>query len=279
MLLPVEVNAAAREAASMLRERLGEAPPCAVVLGSGWDVLAAEYDSTEAVDFHEVPGLCEAGVEGHRGAIKTVATGAGPLLVQDGRLHCYEGYTSLETCFPVWIYASWGVRALVMFSAAGGLNPVYLPGDLMIVRDHIMLWGNNPLFHLPDEEGRSRFTASHGLYPDRWRDALRGCLPAEARCEEGVYASVPGPSYETGAEAQMLRIAGADAVGMSTAPEALAAGYLGLQTCAVCCISNVLVPYSGGPQSHEVVLTTVGRSAGRLPGLLEKVAATANMLL
>jgi purine-nucleoside phosphorylase len=188
------------------------------------------------------------------------------------------GHTPLEVSFPVWVYCALGVKVLVMLSAAGGLNPAYLPGDLIVVTDHILLWGPNPLVGLPDKPGRSRFIAGHDMYSRGWQEAMKACLPEDARVESGVYAYVPGPSYETPAEARLLRVAGADMVGMSTAPEAVVAKYLGLEVAAMSCISNSLLPPSGAPPSHEMVLGVVRRAAVGLEGFLEKLASCQDML-
>jgi len=278
MLNPGEVSCKAEEAARFLKSALGSVPPIAVVLGSGWDVLADGYAGSEAVDFESIPGFAAAGVRGHGGSVRVVDTDGGRLLVQEGRLHCYEGLSALEVSFPVWVMSALGVKLLVMFSAAGGLNPAFIPGDLMIIADHVLLLVPNPLTGLPESPGRTPFVHGKDIYPARWQDALKECLPAEARCERGVYACVSGPSYETPAEALMLRLFGADAVGMSTAPEALAARYLGLEVAAMACISNSLIPPSGAPPSHELVLKVVRGVAAGLPGMLERLAARADMV-
>ncbi len=278
MISPYDVSETAARAADLLRERLGAAPAVAVVLGSGWDALAGGLEGGEPLGFDSIPGFAVPGVDGHGGTVRAARAGGVDLLLQEGRLHCYEGVTALEACFPVWAYAELGVRVLVQLSAAGGLNPAFLPGDLMIVSDHIMLFGENPLVGLPVSEGRNRFVPGQGIYSAAWQDALKLCLPPEARCERGVYAYVTGPSYESGAEATLLRVAGADAVGMSTAPEALTARYLGLETAALVCISNSLIPPPGVPPSHRDVLETVRRTAGGLTGFLENLAARADMV-
>lgn len=277
MLSPGEVAGRAYEAARFLKGALAldEVSTTAVVLGSGWDALLEGIGSSKSVGFESIPGFASAGVDGHRGSLRVVETGNGRLLVQEGRLHCYEGFSPLEVSFPVWVYNALGVEVLIMLSAAGGLNPAFLPGDLMIISDHIFLWGPNPLVGVPDKPGRPRFLHGHGLYHKFLQDALQSCLPEGTRVERGTYVFVTGPSFETPAEAQLLRLAGADAVGMSTAPEALTARYLGMEVAAMVCISNSLLPASGAPASHDMVLEVVRRVAVGLPGLLDGLAATA----
>lgn len=279
MTAPSRVRRDARTAAEFLGERLGKAPGVAVILGSGWDRLASGSAASDPVGFELIPGFPPAGSPGHPGRVSLVETGAGPLLVQEGRPHCYEGTSALDVSFPVWAYGFLGVRLLVMLSAAGGLNPAFVPGDLVIISDHISLFGPNPLAGVGDEDGRSRFVPGQGMYSERWMQAVKGCLPADARSERGVYAWVQGPGYETPAEATMLRLLGADVAGMSTVPEAITARYLGMEVAALACVSNTLVPPPETPPTHELVLSVVRSAAERLEGFLERLAGNAYMLL
>lgn len=266
MISPGDVSGKAAEAAAFLKKELAleAAPGIAVVLGSGWNSLIEGTWTLHLVEFDSIPGLAPPSVEGHRGNVRVVEAGGGRLLVQQGRLRYYEGLSPLEVVFPVWAYAALGVELLVMLFAAGGLNPGFIPGDLMIVSDHLFLRGAG----LPEEEGRTTFL----------QDALYGCLPQGTRVERGVDAFVTGPSFEAPAEAGLLRIAGADAVGMSTAPEALSARYLGMQVAAMACISNSILP-SGMPVSHEAVLEVVRRTAGNLPGLIDGLGIMAGPVM
>lgn len=273
-LSPDGAAASAAEAAKTLEETLGKIPPTAVILGSGWGALV-EGSKADWVSFERL-GFGRPAAGGHAGRVGVVDGGGTRLLVQDGRLHCYEGFSSLEVCFPIWAYADAGVRLLFLLSAAGGLNPVYSPGDLMIVRDHMMLWGENPLRGLPHDGARSPHIAAGRIYSERLQEFVKNSLPPGTNSELGTYVFVPGPSYETPAEATLLRIAGADAVGMSTAPEALTACYLGMEVAAVCCITNVLLPPQLAiPPSHESVIAAVGSAVARMPDLLERLAAGA----
>lgn len=279
MLTASEVPGRAAEAAEFLESSMGAIPPMALVLGSGWGEIARGRDVAPTVDFDSVPGFGAATVRGHRGCVRVVTTEGGPLLLQEGRLHCHEGYSPLEVSFPVWAYHYLGVKVLVMLSAAGGLNPVYQPGDLMIVSDQIYLLGENPLIGVPEVEGRSVHLSADNLYPERWQDVLEGCLTDGSRCERGVYTYVTGPSYETPSEARMLRVLGGDAVGMSTAPEAITASFLGIEVAAMCCITNTLLPPYGGPLSHQVVLEAVRAAAGGLSGFMDRLAAGIDMIM
>lgn len=278
MVTTADVFDRAADAARFLSENLGHLPPVAVVLGSGWDPLVEGVPSGDPLRFEEIPGFAEPRAGGHSGTVFIARTAGGPLLVQKGRLHCYEGCGALEAVFPVFAYAEAGARLLVMLSAAGGLNPVYLPGDLVIVTDQISLWGENPLRGISGP-GRSAHVPGAGMYSERWQEVLKECMPPDARCERGVYAHVTGPSYETPAEARLLRVTGADIVGMSTAPEALAARYLGLEVAAMCCVSNTILPAPAAGLSHDEVLGTVRRCARGLEGFLGRLAAKTYMIL
>ncbi|HEY5502024.1 MAG TPA: purine-nucleoside phosphorylase [Candidatus Anoxymicrobiaceae bacterium] len=279
MLDPREITSRVDEAAEYLVSTLGPAPRAAVVLGTGWDHLDDSYDVISEVDFAGVPGMHRPGVHSHAGNIKVIETRGGPLLVQEGRVHCYEGYSTLEASFPIWVYAALGVELVVSTAAAGGLNPAYTPGNLIIVADHIFLWGADPLVGVNDEAGRDRFMPAGDFYPELWQDKLKECLPVTVESEKGTYAFNTGPSFETDAEATLLRIAGADAVGMSLPVEAIVARYLGLQFAAVCCISNTLLPMRSlavaGPAS---LIETVNRTVAGLDGFLDRIASSLDMI-
>ncbi len=278
MLDPAEVKPKAAEAAALLEKKLGAACAVAVVLGTGWDGLADGYPVLEGIGFGEVPGFGAASAPEHAGRIDLVETSAGPVIVQRGRLHRYEGYSSLETTFPVWVYGAMGVKVLVLLSAVGSLNPAYMAGDLIVIRDHVFLWGDNPLIGIPGGEGSDRFMPAADFYPGEWRDALKASLPVEVRCEIGVYAYATGPSFETEAEATLLRLAGADVVGMSTAPEAIVGRYLGMKVAAMCCVSNVVLPFRAYGGDVASLLRVVRDSASRLEGFLETVAQSTGVI-
>jgi purine-nucleoside phosphorylase len=281
MITPEDVFDRAEKAARFLKSGLGDIPPVALLLGSGWDALLESRGADAAVDFDAVPGFSSPCAEGHAGRISVIRTPGGSLLIQEGRPHCYDGYSALEVSFPVFAYADAGVRVLIMLCAAGGLNPVYEAGDLIIVRDHIALWGENPLRGLPsgDSPPRSPHVAVAGIYRERWQEVLKASLPTEAHVEKGVYVHVPGPSYETAAEAVLLRIAGGDVVGMSMTTEALAAGYVGIDVAALCCVSNTLLPFATVSPSQQSVLAAVRSAARSIPDFLDNLAEKAYMIL
>jgi purine-nucleoside phosphorylase len=275
---PEHVDGAALEAAAFLRSHLGEAPRLAVILGTGWAGLTDRYQAIASVAFEDVAGFTTPGCPGHKGEISVIEAAGKRVLVQSGRLHCYEGFSPLEVSFPIWAYAAMGVEAVLLTAAAGGLNPVYSPGDLMVVADHINLLGPDPLIGIPDKAGRDRFMLEAGYYADGWMDRVEAALPPTLKAERGTYAFNAGPGFETNAEAVMLRLYGADAVGMSVTSEAITAGYLGMGLAALCCISNVLLPARTQGVTPDSIMAVVGRTVSMMDGFLEALASPVDVI-
>jgi purine-nucleoside phosphorylase len=246
-------------AAQAVLPRLKEPPAVAVVLGSGLGGLADEVADPVRVQAAEVPGMPVPRVAGHVGMLLSGTLADVPVLVLAGRVHTYEGYSAAEVAFAVRVAAQAGCRALVATNAAGGLDPGLEPGDLMVLADHVNLLGDNPL------RGAPAFVDMVDAYDPGLRSAAAR-LGAERGMplREGVYAAVPGPSYETGAEAAMLRVIGADAVGMSTVPEVIAARAHGLKVAAISVITN----RCGTPTSHDEVLEVTERARPHLRDLV-----------
>jgi purine-nucleoside phosphorylase len=235
-------------AALALAPRLHERPAVALVLGSGLGALADEVDGAVRVPAADVPGMPVPRVPGHAGAIVAGRLAGVPVLVLAGRVHLYEGYSAAEVAFATRVAAALGCRALLATNAAGGLNPAFQPADLMVVSDHISFLLDNPL------RGSSAFVDLAGAYDAELRAAaLAHAEAAGVPLRQGVYLAAGGPSYETPAEIAMFRAWGADAVGMSTVPEVIAARAHGLRVAAVSAITNVHRP-GGTPTSHAEVL-------------------------
>lgn len=260
-----EVDALARA----LRERLGDPPEIAVVLGSGLGVAAAELGDARKVAFHEIPGWPRSTVDGHAGEMRRGVLGGVEVLFQLGRVHYYEGYGAEEVVRPVRAEIAWGAGTVLLTNAAGGLNPSFRAGSLMAIADHINLTGTSPLRGPNDPARGPRFPDMTGAWDP-------GALAAlEAAAEEagvplgrGVYAGLFGPSYETPAEVRMLRALGADAVGMSTVLEAIAARHLGARLAGISCITNAAAAEGGPALSHDDVQATAARAAADLARLL-----------
>lgn len=259
-------------AAEELRRRFGQSPQAGVVLGSGLGGLADRVQEAQAVGYEELPGMKPSTAPGHRGRFVLGKLGGKTILLMQGRLHLYEGHTMEEIVFPVRLMGLLGIRALVVTNAAGGVNLSYRVGDLMLMEDHINLMGTNPLIGPNLDCLGERFPDMSRAYSP----ALRALAKAQAdrmglELREGVYAGLTGPSYETPAEIRMLRILGADAVGMSTVPEVIAARHMGIEVLGISLITNMAAGVLDQTLSGEEVIA-VGRERGSaLQALVEGV--------
>jgi purine-nucleoside phosphorylase len=251
-----------RAAAEVLAPRLPERPAVALVLGSGLSGLVSELDGAVTVPAQDVPGLPVPRVPGHVGALVGGRLAGVPVLALAGRVHLYEGYSAAEVAFATRLAAAVGCGTLIATNAAGGVNPEFEPADLMVLTDHINMLFDNPLRGAPD------FVDLAGAYDAELRaEALRIGEAAGVPIRQGVYLASPGPSYETPTEIAMFRAWGADAVGMSTVPEVIAARAHGLRVAAVSAITNVHRP-GGTPTSHQEVLEVASVVRPRLRELL-----------
>jgi purine-nucleoside phosphorylase len=255
--------AAAREAADVVRWRLGvDQPVCGIVLGSGLGALVDDLTDTREIAFREVPGFPEAMVAGHAGAVVTGRLGDREVVALAGRFHMYEGHDASLAGFPVRLLHALGVRTLFVSNAAGGVRRTLVPGDLMIIADHVNLMFRNPLVG-PLQEGDVRFPDMSAAYDRALRALLRDAAAAVGQpVQEGVYFGLLGPSYETPAEIRMLERLGADAVGMSTVPEVIMARALGMRVAGVSCITNLACGIGQHPLDHAEVLE-VGKRVGK----------------
>jgi purine-nucleoside phosphorylase len=256
----------AERGAALVRERAALSPRVGLVLGSGLgDAVAGDLQVKEEFPFDTLPGFPPAGVPGHAGRMALGELYGVPAAVFFGRIHHYEGHGMDAVTLPVRLAAALGARTLVLTNAAGGLDPALPLGALLLIRDHINLMGANPLRGWRYPDGTPAFVDISGV----WDARLREVASVEARAAgvevgEGVYAAVPGPSYETGAECEMLRRLGADLVGMSTVPEAVAAAALGVPCLGISCITDV----AGTEVSHEDVVAVAEGAAPELRSIL-----------
>ena len=266
---------AAAEAAAAIRRHAGDAdaPDLGIVLGSGLGGLVRRIADARELVFADVPGFPTASVVGHAGRV-VVGRLAGRLVVAlAGRFHVYEGHSAALAGFPVRVLHALGARTLFVSNAAGGIRATFRPGDLMVITDHLNLMFRNPLEGAV-EPGDTRFPDMSEPY-DR---ALASLLHREAaslgfEVRDGVYCGLLGPTYETPAEVRMLRILGADAVGMSTVPEVIVARALGMRVAGVSCITNFASGTTAGPLSHAEVLETTAVVASRFESLVERFVA------
>jgi purine-nucleoside phosphorylase len=231
-------------------------------------------DLAEAVriPYAQIPSFPRSTAIGHAGQLVIGKSGDLPVAVLQGRAHLYEGYSPEEVAFPMRVLGRMGVRAVILTNAAGGINLDYGQGALVVVRDHINLQGRNPLVGVNDDRFGPRFPDMTYTYTKRYREiTLEEAEKLGIPPCEGVYAGVLGPSFETPAEIRFLRTIGADLVGMSTIPEAIAARHMGMTLLAISCVTNMAAGILDQPLSHEEVLETTGRVMGQFVGLLRAV--------
>jgi purine-nucleoside phosphorylase len=263
------------EAAAAVRGRSALRPLIGLVLGSGLGAFADSLEEAVALPFPEIPHFPASTVTGHSGALVVGRSRGVPVAVLKGRVHYYEGYRLDEVVFPVRVLGRLGVRTLVVTNAAGAINPAFAPGDLMVIEDHVNLLGN-PLLGPNEEALGPRFPDMSEAYDRTLRDAAEAaCRATGARCHRGVYVSIPGPSYETPAEIRMLRTLGADAVGMSTVPEVIAARHMGMRVVGLSCLTNLAAGVSDRKLDHRDVLATGERVRGALLEVLARLVSEA----
>jgi purine-nucleoside phosphorylase len=240
-----------------LQSRVGRRPSVAVVLGSGLAGFAEELADRAEIPYSEIPGWPQSTAIGHAGRLVFGRLGALDVVVMSGRAHLYEGYTPAQVVFGVRVLGKLGVRAMVFTNAAGGVNPAFQRGGLVLISDHINLQGANPLAGPNDDSLGPRFPDMSEAYSERYRMIAREVAAGlDIHLHEGVYAAVLGPSYETPAEIRALRAIGADLVGMSTVPEVIAANHMGMKVLAVSCVTNMAAGLQLEKISHDEVLET-----------------------
>jgi purine-nucleoside phosphorylase len=262
---------AALEAA--VRSRSKRSPALGIVLGSGLGGLADQLDNADVVPFVDLPGWPDASAPGHGGRLLLGDLDGVSVVCLQGRLHMYEGLSERLVVEPVLLMGRLGARAVLVTNAAGGVNAAYPAGTLMVIADHLNLTGRNPLIGPNDDALGARFPDMVDAYSPRLRELMRRAAADEGiAIEEGVYAGLTGPTYETPAEVRMLRALGADAVGMSTVLEVVAARWTGLEVCGVSLVTNPGAGVTGQPLSHEEVLEAAAEAAPRFSALVRRFA-------
>ena len=260
------------EAAEFLAPRLGERPDVAVVLGSGLGDFADELAESTSLRYATIPHWPASGVIGHAGRLVVGRRAGKRVAALSGRAHFYEGHPLESVTFAVRVMARLGVKVLVLTNAAGGINTSFEQGALMVIDDHINLLGTNPLVGPNDDRLGARFPDMSEVYSARLR-ALADSVAAQGgfALAHGVYIAVTGPSYETPAEIRAFRKLGADAVGMSTVPEAIAARHMGMEVLGVSCITNMAAGVLPRPLVHDEVMETAKRVKQQFVSLLDGV--------
>lgn len=270
-------------AADAIRQRIDNMPTTGLILGSGLGPLVEEIENATIIRYEEIPHWPQSTVEGHVGQLVIGTLEGAPVLAMQGRLHFYEGYDMVEITLPVRVMRLLGIDTLIVTNAAGGLNPSFAAGDIMIIEDHIFLpglAGNSPLRGPNAETFGPRFSIhTHSYTPSLRMLARRVAEEKQIQVREGVYVSLSGPAFETPAEVRMLRAWGGDAVGMSTAPEVLVAAHAGMRVLGFSSITNVALDSTASDDevTHEDVLrlgkTIVPRLAAIIRGVLNNLPA------
>ena len=257
------------EAAAVVTEQ-GPSPELGVVLGSGLGGFADTLEHAVSVGYDRIPNMPEARVAGHAGRLVLGTLSQKRVACLQGRVHLYEGHAAERVVFGVRLLARLGAKSVIVTNAAGGMAEGMLPGDLMLIEDHLNLTGKNPLVGIGGEHG-SPFCDMTGAYDANLRAAARkAATELGIELKEGVYAGLLGPSYETPAEIRMLKALGASAVGMSTVLETIALRQLGVRVAALSLISNLAAGLSAGPLSHEEVKAIAGKSQTHLSALMTR---------
>ena len=244
----------------------------AIVLGSGLAAFADTLESPITTSYTEIPGWPASTALGHAGQLIEGRIGPTEVIVLSGRAHLYEGYTAPQTTFGIRELARRGVTALILTNAAGGINLRYKPGDLVLISDHINLLGSNPLTGPNDDALGPRFPDMSEAYSAHYREIARAAgAELGLTLDEGVYAALPGPSYETPAEIRYLRAIGADLVGMSTVPETIAANHASIKVLGISCVTNMAAGVLPQKLVHTEVLETGARVRDTLVELLRRI--------
>lgn len=271
---PSEQPARLAALTASVRARTALVPRVGIVLGSGLGSLADDLEDLVAISFEDLPGWPVATAPGHAGRLLLGHLAGVPVGALQGRFHLYEGNDAGLVVQPTLLFRRLGADLVILTNAAGGVNPAYGPGTLMIISDHLNLTGRTPLLGQNADELGPRFADMTDVWSPRHRAALKAAGDAEGvPLEEGVYAGLLGPSYETPAEVRMLHALGADAVGMSTVLEAIAARWVGLEVCGVSLVTNAGAGYSGQPLDHEEVLAAGAAAGPRLARVIRRFVA------
>jgi purine-nucleoside phosphorylase len=266
----------AEEAAAAIRKRFPRRPEVAIILGTGLGRLGAEIESPVAIGYSDIPYFPLSTVESHAGRLLCGTLAGKAVVAMQGRFHRYEGYSLQQVTFPVRVLRALGARTLVVSNACGGMHPLWRPGDLMLIADHINLLGDNPLVGPNDDRLGPRFPDMSDPYDSGLRELARAvALERAITLREGVYVAVSGPNLETRAEYRFLRAIGADVVGMSTVPEVIVAVHGGMRVLGVSIITDLCLPDNLQPATVQQIIGVANEAEPRLTelvvGVLERL--------
>jgi purine-nucleoside phosphorylase len=262
----------AESAANFVFSKTDLRPRIALVLGSGLGAFADEFETPTKIPYAEIPHFPRSTAIGHAGQLVVGKVGEIPVAGMQGRVHLYEGYSAKDVAFPIRVFARMGIKAVILTNAAGGIKREFVQGQLVVIKDHINLQGANPLTGPNDERFGPRFPDMTVAYDRRFREMTVGeGNRNRIGLYEGIYAALPGPSYETPAEIRYLRTIGADLVGMSTVPEVIAARHSGIRVLGISCVTNAAAGILDQPLDHKEVLDTAERVKGQFIKLLKTI--------
>src|SRR5271163_1236683 len=262
----------AEAAAQFIFSKTDFRPQIALVLGSGLGAFADEFEAPAKISYAEIPHFPRSTAIGHAGQLVVGKVGDIPVAGMQGRAHLYEGYSAKDVAFPIRVFSRMGIKAVILTNAAGGIKREFVQGQLVVIKDHINLQGANPLTGPNDERFGARFPDMTVAYDRRFREITVGeGNRNRIGLYEGVYAALPGPSYETPAEIRYLRSIGADLVGMSTVPEVITARHSGLRVLGISCVTNAAAGILDQPLDHKEVLETAERVKSQFIAPLKNV--------
>jgi len=262
----------AEHAARVIRSRTTETPRVAIVLGSGLGGFADDFEDAVRIPYEDIPGFAQSTAQGHAGQLVVGKVDHVPLLAMQGRVHYYEGYSLEQVTFPIRTFKLLGIKTLILTNASGGVNVQLTQGALMVLSDHLNLMGDNPLRGPNDSRFGPRFPDMTAVYsPELQEIVIEEARALGIEIRRGIYAALSGPSYETPAEIHLMRNLGADAVGMSTVPEAIVARQMDIEVLGISCITNMAAGISDEPINHEEVMATGDRVRTTFTQLLRGV--------
>ncbi|NLM06858.1 MAG: purine-nucleoside phosphorylase [Tissierellia bacterium] len=261
-----------KKAADYIFEKTKLSPRIGLVLGSGLGDFAETVEEKEYINYSDIPNFPKSTVAGHKGRFVLGKLNGNSLILMQGRFHFYEGYPMQDLVMPIRVMKLLGVKDLILTNAAGGVNEMYKAGDLMLIEDHLNFTGNNPLIGENLDDFGPRFPDMTNVYSkDLCKIARKAAEENKLILKEGVYAYLTGPSYETPAEIKALRLLGADAVGMSTVPEAIVANHQGMRVLGISAITNMAAGINKTALNHKEVIETADRIKDNFEGLLNSI--------
>ncbi len=259
-------------AIKFIREKIGDfMPDTGIILGSGLGDFADNFDSIK-IPYSEIDGFEKSNVQGHKGQLVFAEINGKKIIMMQGRYHYYEGYSLDAVTYPVKVMKKLGVKTLIITNAAGAISGDYLPGELMFITDHLNFMGTNPLIGKNDDTLGTRFPDMSEVYSKELiKTAVNAAEKLNINYQKGVYVATTGPSYETPAEINMYRILGANAVGMSTVPEAIVANYCGIKVLGISCLTNYAAGVNDTPLNHQEVIDTADKVKDNFKKLLTEI--------